>query len=107
MNRLRELRKERGLTLRELADKVNISFANIGAIEREYVGLNEDTINTFCSYFNVSADYLLGRTDISSPASKANFIQKEVLENLTENDKKLILDLATNLAEKNRGGGIL
>lgn len=64
MNRLRELRKQKGLSLRELAEKVNMSYSNIASIERGEVQLNENTTRIFTEFFNVSADYLLGNSDL-------------------------------------------
>lgn len=67
MNRLRELRNKHHLSLRELAERVNMSYSNIASIERGEVSLNENTTNLFCNFFNVSADYLLGNTDNPNP----------------------------------------
>jgi len=61
MNRLRELREKRRLSLRDLAEKVNISASALSLIEHEKRGLNNADIETLCTFFNVSADELLGR----------------------------------------------
>lgn len=61
-DRLRVLRKELGLQQRELAQHFNLSPSAIGGYER---GLREPEINqlvAFADFFNVSVDYLLGRT---------------------------------------------
>lgn len=63
LNRLRELRKNKGLSLRDLATLVNMSYSNIASIERGEVLLKEDTAKIFASFFNVSLDYLLGNID--------------------------------------------
>lgn len=107
MNRVKELRQNLKFTQKELAEKLNMATTTLASIESGQNDLTAEKTKLFAKFFNVSADYLLGLTNIQFPTNEANFIQKEVLENLTENDKKLILDLATNLAEKNRGGGIL
>lgn len=62
-NRLRQLRKEKGLTLREMANQINMSFSNIATLERGETQLREDTTKLFADFFNVSSDYLLGLTD--------------------------------------------
>lgn len=62
-NRLRELRNEKRLTLRELAEKINMSFSNIATLERGDSQLREDTAKLFADFFNVSTDYLLGLSD--------------------------------------------
>lgn len=61
--RLKQLRLEKSLTQIELAKLFNTSHATINRYEK---GVNEpdsETINKFADYFNVSTDYLLGRTD--------------------------------------------
>ncbi|MCU5681279.1 helix-turn-helix domain-containing protein [Bacillus wiedmannii] len=63
-NRIRELRKERGLTLRELAEELNIPFTTLGNYERGDRHPDFDTLEKIASYFDVMIDYLLKRTDI-------------------------------------------
>lgn len=61
--RLKELRIERGLKLKEVAEYMNVT---IRAISRYEDGTREpsvDMIVKFCKLYNVSADYLLGLTD--------------------------------------------
>ena len=62
--RLREVRKARGISQLKLALDLNtnqntISRYETGAREADY-----KTLLIFADYFNVSIDYLLGRTDI-------------------------------------------
>lgn len=96
MNRLRELRKEKKISLRDLADALNMSFSNIASIERGEVQLREDTSKIFCDFFDVSSDYLLGFSDERRPLSakeelKLRGIKLTVynqLEELTEEQAK-------------------
>lgn len=68
-NRLRELRQEKKLTLRELSDKINMSYSNIAMIERGERNFTSDNLLLISTFFNVSADYLLGISDIRKPSS--------------------------------------
>lgn len=61
--RLRELRCEKGLTQKQLAEKLNISQKSLSKYERESLGLSTELIVRICRYFQVSADYLLGLDD--------------------------------------------
>ena len=61
--RLRELRCEKGLTQKQLAEKLNISQKSLSKYERESLDLNTELIVRICRYFQVSADYLLGPDD--------------------------------------------
>ena len=61
--RLRELRCEKGLTQKQLAEKLNISQKSLSKYERESLDLSTEMIVRICRYFQVSADYLLGLDD--------------------------------------------
>ncbi len=58
-DRIKELRKQRGLTQKEFCKIINAKQAKLSCIER---GTNEpgiEIIMTICKTFNVSADWLL------------------------------------------------
>ena len=61
--RLRELRCEKGLTQKQLAEKLNISQKSLSKYERESLDVSTELIVRICRYFQVSADYLLGLDD--------------------------------------------
>ena len=61
--RLKELRKARGISQLKLAMDLNM---NQNSISRYETGIREadyKTLIAFADYFDVSIDYLLGRTD--------------------------------------------
>ena len=61
--RLKELRLSKGLTQSEIAKVIGYSSLSYARYEK---GEREPDISTLCKladYFNVSVDYLLGRTD--------------------------------------------
>ena len=60
MNRIVELRKERGMKQAELADAVHTSRQSVGKWENGDIDLSTDTISKLCAFFGVTADYLLG-----------------------------------------------
>ena len=70
-SRLRELRNEKRLTLRELSEQLNISYSNIAMIERGERNFTSDTLMMFDNFFNVSTDYLLGKTDDRNATASA------------------------------------
>ena len=62
-NRIAELRKEKGLSQRQLAAQIGTSQANLSRWEQ---GLNEPSIIEcwkIADYFDVSIDVLCGRTE--------------------------------------------
>lgn len=60
MNRLRELRKERELTLRQLDNITGISDVNLSRYERGTVQPKEETWEQLADYYGVPISYLKG-----------------------------------------------
>lgn len=60
---LREMRKERGLTQRELSNKTGLSPQCISAFESGVNNPTGSSLVLLAEFFNVSVDYLLGRSD--------------------------------------------
>jgi transcriptional regulator with XRE-family HTH domain len=65
MNRLKELRKERNLTLTELNEATNISRSVLSAVENGTRRMNVNHARVLGEYFGVSTDYILGN-DLAS-----------------------------------------
>ncbi|KXS41415.1 MAG: helix-turn-helix domain-containing protein [Candidatus Frackibacter sp. T328-2] len=61
--RIKELRKEKGLLQRELAEELNITQQTISLYESEKRYPDAKSLNKMAKYFDVSIDYLLGNTD--------------------------------------------
>ena len=61
MNRLKELRKEKGLTLTELGKKVQIPNNTLSQYENEKRTPKTETWQALADYFNVSVPYLQGK----------------------------------------------
>lgn len=68
--RLKELRKEKKLLQKELAYDLNLSQETISLYETNRREPDYTTLIKIADYFNVSVDYLLGRTDIKDPMNK-------------------------------------
>lgn len=68
ISRLKELRKEKGLTQIELAKLLNVSDRSVGFYETGERDPDTETLTKLANYFDVSIDYLLGRSDIRKPA---------------------------------------
>lgn len=62
-NRLKYLRENKGLNLRELARLTETDHVAISKIERGQQSLAEHYAHIFSDFFNVSLDYLMCRTD--------------------------------------------
>ena len=67
MNRLKELRTEKGIKQAELADHLNVTRQAVSRYETGERDLGTDDIRRLCAYFGCSADYLLGFSSRRSP----------------------------------------
>lgn len=65
--RLKALRKEKNLTQKEIAIKFNITQPAYQQWESGKIKPSADTLDKFAKFFNVSTDYLLGKTNIKNP----------------------------------------
>lgn len=66
-SRLRQLRKEDNLTQKELAAKLGLAFSTISMYERGIREPDFETTEAIADYFNVSMDFLLGKSTNSAP----------------------------------------
>ncbi len=111
MNRIKQLREERGMTQPELGKVINVQGAAMSKYENEKIPLTTDTIKALSEYFEVSTDYLLGNTDIMNDQEQSepeytsrkerqlleiyrNYIDNRCLESLTEEINSFFPDLA-------------
>lgn len=65
--RIKELRVEKGLTLKKLGEKLNLGESTMSMYESGNRNPDYDTLSKIAEIFNVSTDYLLGRTDQRKP----------------------------------------
>ena len=86
-NRVRLLRKERNLTLKELSQKLNMALTTLSSIESGQNDLTMEKAKLFANYFGVSSDYLLGLTDIRNPIKKSDNFVLGGLENELDDEE--------------------
>lgn len=118
-NRLTQLRKSHKMSQYDLADKLSFSRGQIANYEQGQRQPDYDTLQKLADFFDVSTDYLLGRTEDPSPtrpldveasttyniAGKDINLTEEELDVLTEMKKHpkfaaMFHDLATNPEKK-------
>lgn len=63
MNRIKLLREEKGLNQIELGKIINVSGQALGMYENEKRDLSTEAVIKLAEFFNVSTDYLLGKSD--------------------------------------------
>lgn len=72
-DRLKMLREDKDVTQKELGTAVGVSDRVIGYYEsNDRFPKDENTLKALADYFNVSVDYLLGRTDVKTLDVKSN-----------------------------------
>lgn len=71
-NRIKKLREEKNMKQEELAKILSISPSSIGMYERDEREPNDDLKLKLANFFNVSIDYLLGKSDIRNPEELKN-----------------------------------
>lgn len=87
-SKINELRKAKGITLKELGEILNLGESTMSMYENNKRSPDYDTLNAIADYFKVSVDYLLGRSDIktttkvipddfSTPEEAMQFILKD------------------------------
>lgn len=81
--RLQKLRKEKGYTLNELANKFNKSKSTFSSYENDRRKPDIDLIKDLANYFNVTIDYLLTN-------SSFRYDPKEKISKVLEDDPELL-----------------
>lgn len=79
-NRLKVLRKEKGITVRELGEKLKISYPSISKMENNQQNISNEYLKIFTDFFEVSGDYLLGLSNTRNPKKEIENIQNNLFE---------------------------
>jgi transcriptional regulator with XRE-family HTH domain len=66
-NRLRDSREDRDLKQKDLAQLLNIHQTTYSDYELGRLNIPVSTIHTLADFYQVSTDYLLGRTAVKTP----------------------------------------
>ena len=69
-NRLRDLREDRDLKQKDLADLLKIHQTTYSDYELGRLNIPIPVLHTLADFYNVSIDYLLGRTNEKQPYPK-------------------------------------
>lgn len=78
-DRLKQLRSEAGMSQSALATQLFVSQQAVGKWETDRATPNPEMIAKIASIFNVSADYLLGKTEIkNTPAPEGTDVSTEI-----------------------------
>lgn len=104
MNRLKFLRNEKGENLEKIAKYLDVSIQTVSNYENEKREMTPETIIKLAEYFNVSTDYLLGKSDIRNPEKKDfRFAYHTESEGMTDEEIKDALRFYKEMKKKIKG----
>ena len=105
--RLKQLRKQKGVSQKKMAEKLDVSVSAYSMYERDMRNPNIKSLIKLSNYFNVSIDYLLAQTDEKEKCDKIKekLINSDININLLEQiedqkEIKEILNLIKDLEEE-------
>ena len=99
--RLIELRKDMGLTQKELAEKLFVNYRTYSGYERNEIEASDDFKIKLAHFYNVSVDYLLGISDNPHPVkSGKNYIR--LPKPLSDNSRKELEQFISYLLSKDK-----
>lgn len=90
MERLRELREHRGLKQTDVANALHISRQSYNFYENGQREPNQEMLLKLADYYNVTTDYLLGRSDSPLNENSHQELPKDFLLELKDADNKTI-----------------
>lgn len=89
--RVKELRASRGITQEKLAADLDIPESTIRRLETSEGMPRKERIDMIASYFGVSVDYLMGRTDI--PEKVLSNDARRIIDSLDLSDEEIMRTL--------------
>ena len=94
-DRLKALRKQKGLSQRALAEKLEMSKSAVSMYESGFREPDHETTEKIADFFNVDVDYLLGRsnvtlryTDVLADGQSPQYYDDEVVQIVTDRLRK-------------------
>lgn len=94
-DRLKALRKQKGLSQRALAEKLEMSKSAVSMYESGFREPDHETTEKIADFFNVDVDYLLGRsnvtlryTDVLADGQPPQYYENEVVQIVTDRLRK-------------------
>jgi len=111
MNKLKELREERGLLQREVAEQLQVKRTTYCAWENNDNQIDFENLKKLADFYNVSIDYILGYEPTDNPQSVYHDameiiskldIKPEKFKNLTNEQIELAKQLLKTIQEQNK-----
>ena len=103
-DKIKILRKKKGLTQQELSAAISVSRSTIGMVEKNLQGTGNETLIKLADFFDVTVDYLLSddeQTEDTEEAKKERDYSLSVKEqeNIDDEAKKIIEELSMSFSK--------
>lgn len=103
--KLRELRREHGLSQDDLAQRLNLTHGAISLYELGKRNPDLDALNLLCDFFDVTSDFILGRVSALSVSTQDDDEREVLLRYRTSDDmRKELVRVALGIGRKESGG---
>ena len=106
MLRIKELREEKNISQLELAKKLNLTQQSISLYEKGEREPSIDVLKNIANFFNVSLDYLLGKSDIRNydeDEKEFRFAYHKETEGMTDEEIKDALRFYKEMKNRIKG----
>lgn len=100
-SRLKKSRKNRGLTQKEVYEKIGITDKSLSRYENNISDPDNDSLRSLCELYGVSSDYIIGNKKEAantSSDSKLDIVVKRIEEdlNVSISDDPMIMEALEN-----------
>lgn len=99
MNRIKQLRKQKGVTMQKMESETGFKKSTISNYELRKSNPSREKTKILAEYFNVSEAYLLGYSDEDSPNLSWDSVV-DYLTNLSEFDYKKMIEIVESGKEE-------
>ena len=115
LNRLKQLRTERRLSIQQLGEKVGIDYSTISRLESEKRLFTLDHLTRLSQFFDCSFDYILGKSDERKPNQQKAASNNQELDSLqiallahtkdlSEQEQQQVIDFIEFIKSKKKQG---
>ncbi len=102
-NIFKELRLEKNLSQEKIADELDVSQGLIARWENHSSTPGPEMLVYISDFFNVSVDYLVGKSKYKYLENKKTDVEKEIIDNISilkDNEKEMLLNITKIMNDK-------
>lgn len=99
----KELRLEKKLSQEKIADELDVSQGLIARWENHSSTPGPEMLVYISDFFNVSVDYLVGKSKYKYLENKKTDVEKEIIDNISilkDNEKEMLLNITKIMNDK-------